>query len=1531
MLGVDWDVIRPLEGSQQKGFEELCAQLARLEILAGLPLTRVGTPDGGVECYVILNDGSELGWQAKYVNAIEDKQWSQIDKSIKTALEKHPRLIKYYICIPWDRPDARIDNRKSAQERWDEHVVKWTGWASERGMTVEFIYWGSSELIDRISRQEFISKYRFWFDARAFDTPWFTARLEEAVRAAGARYTPEIHVDLPIAAEFEAFGRTRHFFDTLKSHAREIRKVWNFFLSESKSIESSTEALCSALSSQVPAILSELGTIKDQPIGELPFRRISDRINSTKIIADELANLLFEKEQEFNAKSKQTPEGVKSGSQETNPFSSPRYRLVLLSSALTYALEDLDHGDLVAGNNLMILTGVAGTGKTHLLCDVARQRILRNQPTILLMGQRFISHDAPWTQASQQLDLPGMSAEDFTGALEAAAQVAGCRALVLVDAINEGAGKQIWPSNLASFLSHFQRSPWIGVALSVRSSYEDVIVPEEIRSHAIFVTHRGFSEHEYDAIRVFFAYYNLELPSIPLLAPEFRNPLFLKTLCWGLSQKGERRLPRGFHGITTVFALYLGAINDHLSSSLGFNKKDPLVQRALEALAKEMFKTDDRWLPRPKAEELINALLPGREFERSLYRGLVVEGILTEEIVKTDGTIDDEVVLVSYERFSDHLITKMLLDAHLNLEDPAAAFATDGPLSYLSDEKRYVSPGLLEALCIQVPERVGKELITLAPQILDTRWSIGNAFRQSIVWRIPDSCTTETRDVINIINQQDRQWQDTLDILLTVATVPDHPFNATLIDQNLRQNTMPERDAWWSIYLHDSWGKETVVDRFVEWASLTINSVKIDDESVDLYSIILAWMFTTSNRFLRDHATKALVNLLSGRIDAVIRLINRFSNIDDPYVVERVYAVAYGITMRSHDAIEVGKLAQSVYDLIFANGEPPAQILLRDYARGIVERAIFLESDIKIDPNHIRPPYKSTWPKIPTRKEIEPFLPDRDRGAWNGGDLWARNRIADSVLNDDFAFYVIGTNSSMESNHWLSLRLQDPMWFSPDERLSILVEDLSPDERTAWEIFQESDAKLQKVSWKNMRTRVVSVEEDLENSAEVEPVQSEESDHEILQMQQERETALSAFKNALNEEHSNIFEKIHDDLVTDKKNPPRFDLSHIQRYILWRVFDLGWTTEKFGQFDRFTIGFHGRDAQKAERIGKKYQWIAYHEIMAFVSDNFQYYESFNRDEIDHTYVGPWQIHMRDIDPSCIARSSPNKSHRNERSPVWWAPVMYDGWDAPPNPREWIQRDDNLPAVTNLLRVENPKNGSYWLNLYGIFTWNQPTPPDYSSTEVERREIWYTVTGFLIHKEDTHAFLEWAKSVDLLGHLIPQLSDQRIMLGEYGWAPAYQYYQSEYFGICGWAPPDRDCSIKLLIAASRYASGTNGFDCSTEENDTVRLPAIDIIKSLGLKWDGSRGDFVDSSGNLAALDPTEEPEDPACLLVREDLMREYLARENLTICWIINGEKRVYGAHFSVIHSPLRIMGAYILSGTIFDGFINFKLEKPSEN
>src|ERR1043166_9090225 len=96
-VNIDWNGIRPLNGGHDKGFEELCAQLARAEAPPASQFVRKGTPDAGVECYAILRDDSEWGWQPKYFDALGDSQWSQIDESVGKALEKHPRLVRYFV------------------------------------------------------------------------------------------------------------------------------------------------------------------------------------------------------------------------------------------------------------------------------------------------------------------------------------------------------------------------------------------------------------------------------------------------------------------------------------------------------------------------------------------------------------------------------------------------------------------------------------------------------------------------------------------------------------------------------------------------------------------------------------------------------------------------------------------------------------------------------------------------------------------------------------------------------------------------------------------------------------------------------------------------------------------------------------------------------------------------------------------------------------------------------------------------------------------------------------------------------------------------------------------------------------------------------------------------------------------------------------------------------------------------------------------------------------------------------------------
>ena len=1173
-MNIDWKDIRPLNGSQEEGFEELCAQLARTESPNGARFERKGTPDAGVECYCILDDGSEWGWQAKYFHTMETSQWSQLDKSVKTALDKHPALTRYFVCVPLDRPDARIGNQKSAMQRWNGRIEKWRGWAEERSMCVEFVWWGSSEFLERLSRSEHIGRLYFWFGQRGFDSDWFQERLGEAVDAAGPRYTPEVHIDLPIARELEMFSRSESVFNEVKSLAKEIRRKFQTLPDPSRSENDLSQTVSiECLSELVNEVLKAFAQIESAPVGNLPFADIAEKIASARKEVDRVEESLLQYKRDHSADKTDDDEA-----RRYNDFRSSLYRL---HHELEEAYSSLKHADSIASSRLMLLKGEAGTGKTHLLCDFAKRRIESGIPTVLLMGQRFVARDAPWIQALQQLDLQGVNAEKFVGALEAAAQAAGCRALLIIDALNEGEGRSIWPTNLAAFLASLKKSPWIGVLLSLRSEYEEFIIPEDIRTQAVVVTHRGFDDHEYDATKTFFSHYGIEFPSAPILQPEFRNPLFLKTVCRGLKDSGQRRLPRGFHGITTVFDLFLQAINKRLSDSLGFNPRDELVRKALEKIAEHLIETGKRWLDRPKAETIVNELLPGREFERSLYRGLVVEGVLTEGIDWRTDNPRSEIVNISYERFADHIIADSLLRTNLDTNTPQSAFEENGALSFICDSDKDVPPGLIEAMCVQVPEKVGQELVTLAPTLLN-RWDIGKAFWQSIVWRKPDAFSEATREVFNQLVQKWDDIDDALEGLLTVAILEEHPFNAEFLDERLRQDSMPDRDAWWSICLHHAWDEPSAVKRLIDWTSAVTEDNDLEDKTVELCSITLAWMLTTSQRFLRDRATKALVSLLTGRLNAATRLVAHFSDVDDLYVTERVYAVAYGVAMRSHDAIGVGELALTVYEKVFAGGSPPVHILLRDYARGVIERAIYLGSDMNIDEHLIRPSYKSTWPKIPNEEDIRSLMSDDGQESDDGEEVdRGKAEIRSSVMRGgDFERYVIGTNSNYTD--WLSLSLDEEPWQSPNARVKALLPRLNAEQRLIWEEYEKAEKSLNALPF-------LLLQLDKQLDKQVRKVVGEQAKQAL---KNELENVLGKLQSTLTAEH---LAEVNDILQARSQavdgHPPRFDLSLIQRYVFWRVFDLGWTTERFGNFDKAQMSY-GRESSKPERIGKKYQWIA---------------------------------------------------------------------------------------------------------------------------------------------------------------------------------------------------------------------------------------------------------------------------------------------------------------------------------------------------
>jgi hypothetical protein len=313
-------------------------------------------------------------------------------------------------------PDARLTGQTSAYQKWLDRVTKWSGWAIERGMSVEFIWWGSHEMLERLALPANAGLPRFWFDAAALDPLWFNKRLQEAIVTAGPRYTPEVNVDLAIMQDFDAFGRTAAWIQRLKRFAGQTSKVARLAGYDLDKLGSQRGQVENVLT-MVGTVVTMIREITVDPTSPVSFATIVDQVKNSRTAINSATAELSNQERLEDQK----PNDSADRHYRENPFRSSRFRLHDVERVLGEALETLAYTESLAQSSILVLDGTAGMGKTHLLCDLASKRQATGLPTILLMGQRFLQPGEPWTQALQQLDLAQWTTEDFIGALEAMA------------------------------------------------------------------------------------------------------------------------------------------------------------------------------------------------------------------------------------------------------------------------------------------------------------------------------------------------------------------------------------------------------------------------------------------------------------------------------------------------------------------------------------------------------------------------------------------------------------------------------------------------------------------------------------------------------------------------------------------------------------------------------------------------------------------------------------------------------------------------------------------------------------------------------------------------------------------------------------------------------------------------------------------------------------------------------------------------------------------------------------------------------
>ena len=744
--------IAPRCGGKREAFEELCCQLAHRTLPEEAAYTRLqgAGGDGGVECFADLPDGNRVGWQAKYVFDI-DALIAQATISLTTALSVHSTLTHYILCFPFDLTGPTARRGRSGQEKFEDwrkhHIDK----AAIEGRQLAIEAWPASQLRSLLLDLDTAGGIRaFFFNHTVLSTDWFSAHLDSARVTAGPRYTPELNVETNLWKWFAAFGRTAAWSRTLEKKARPCRKVHDHFASavcRSKpdpvfpAWPDESREYAQSLVARMQEVLDEfsgLTTTDDPHVKTQCIEHLNDLLVSLASLESQLSGDL---EAQYGPGRADSP-GFRQFKAEYE-VSFPAANLDYVREAIAVCKDLLEWLQSPAGSlafeRVFVLTGIAGSGKTHGVCDAAHQRFGEGLLSCVIFGHAFRGEPDPWTRLLESLGLPlTLGMDGLLDALNATAEASGSLLILFIDAINETRPLRYWRDRLAAFTQAVQRRSYLRLCVTCRTSFILHCLPEGHRLPVI--EHTGFSGIEREACKAFFRHYNLEPPIMPILQPELANPLYLKLACETLQARGLDRLPSGWFGLAPVVRAFLEEKERQFADEHETNIGANIVSGSLKAIARSIVTSGDSSLAWSHAQQVIAKERPQAN-NLPILEWLVRADLLIEDAPNADDLLVDEIsVRPAFERLGDFLIAAELL-ASIAPTYLDTVSQPSGPLHSLMKDAETIgqNSGVISALSILLPEKLsGLELPSLVEDE-SARAAVLKITIESFPWRDPNS------------------------------------------------------------------------------------------------------------------------------------------------------------------------------------------------------------------------------------------------------------------------------------------------------------------------------------------------------------------------------------------------------------------------------------------------------------------------------------------------------------------------------------------------------------------------------------------------------------------------------------------------------------------------------------------------------------------------------------------------------------------------------------------------------------------------
>ena len=636
------------------------------------------------------------------------------------------------------------------------------------------------------------------------------------------------------------------------------------------------------------------------------------------------------------------------------------------------------------GEKGLAIVGDAGCGKTFTLCKIS-EKLCKKENAYLFFGTDFSGSEKPLETILRKLKWKQPNSFDL---LNDKMQKEGKFAIFIIDAINEGAGMYFWQEKLPTLLNQIRKWSRIKIIVSIRKQAVQTDVLNETIEGFTRLSIPGFRDVR-EAVKKFFEHYNIDkdIDDFNQIL-SFSNPLFLKIFCEAYSEAyyGDSKSPN----IIEIYKSYIYKRNHLVSVGADVDPRMNYTKCLLDKIAYySLWNLQCGDVSREKVKSYSYHLCPYRMWSNDLLNNTLKANLLME--YKTyDGK---EWITFEYDSMGDYLKANVLLKhkdddySKLKFMCRLIDFTHTEYQTFIDSTKIF---NFIKAfLSIWNPP------VRLWHQKDIINGKLTRLFIESLAFRNVTNDLMQTDGTImeEILDANPHYLQPDVFINLLES------HNESVISefhQKLLSMRMSERDTIWSASANSFYYIDDELKRL--W-----NNNGINKKSLLVFEV---WLLSASYPSVRFPALRHIVNQLeeTDTVDEVLYLMSVFKDVNDPYVLQGLYAAIYGYIVRKRNCnLSISKL---IVEMLYPkHGQAPNDFVLRHWTLKILEWQRHLSCNDtywKAAQPPYDPPITNPYENIPNEDIPEDFF-----GTNHGADSLHR-----SLFVWDFYRYTMGGNTS---------------------------------------------------------------------------------------------------------------------------------------------------------------------------------------------------------------------------------------------------------------------------------------------------------------------------------------------------------------------------------------------------------------------------------------------------------------------------------------------------------------------------------------